>query len=69
MVLYEKIYFEAYTNDQYTWHKNNTVQLYFTLGTAELWKILVDLGMPLEKGSIYWTFCMVQKFCSLIIDA
>ena len=23
MVVYEKIYFEAYTNDQYIWHKNN----------------------------------------------
>ena len=36
MVVYEKIYFEAYTNDQYIWHKNNIAQLYFISGTAEL---------------------------------
>ena len=36
MVVYEKIYFEAYINDQYTWHKNNIAQLYFILGRAEL---------------------------------
>ena len=28
IVVYEKIYFEAYTNDQYIWHKNNIAQLY-----------------------------------------
>ena len=39
MVVYEKIYFEAYTNDQYIWHKNNIAQLYFISGRAELhWK-------------------------------
>ena len=36
MVVYAKIYFEAYTNDQYISHKNNIAQLYFILGTAEL---------------------------------
>ena len=36
MVVYEKIYFEAYTNDQYIAHKNNNAQLYFILGKAEL---------------------------------
>ena len=36
MVVDEKIYFEAYTNDQYIWHKNNIAQLCFILGTAEL---------------------------------
>ena len=34
MVVYEKIYFEAYISDQYIWHKNNIAQLYFILGTA-----------------------------------
>ena len=39
MVVYEKIYFEAYTNDQYIWDQNNTVQLYSILRIAELhWK-------------------------------
>ena len=33
MVVYEKIYFEAYTND---WHNNNIAQLYFILRTAKL---------------------------------
>ena len=28
MVIYKKIYFEAYTNDQYIWHTNNIAQLY-----------------------------------------
>ena len=36
MVVYEKIYFEAFTNDQYIWHKNNIAQLFFVLGRAEL---------------------------------
>ena len=35
-VVYEKIYFEAHTNNQYIGHKNNTVQLYFIIGTAKL---------------------------------
>ena len=29
MVVYEKIYFDAYPNYQYIWHKNNTTHLYF----------------------------------------
>ena len=36
MVVYEEKYFEAYTNDQYIWHKNNIAQLYFILGRAKL---------------------------------
>ena len=36
MVVYEEKYFEAYTNDQYFWHKNNIARLYFILGRAEL---------------------------------
>ena len=36
MVVYERIYFEAYRNDQYIWHKNNIAQLYFILGRVEL---------------------------------
>ena len=36
MEVYKKIYFEAYTKDQYIWHKNNIAQLYFILGRAEL---------------------------------
>ena len=34
MVVYEKIYFEAYTNDQYIAHTNNNAQLHFILGKA-----------------------------------
>ena len=33
MVGYEKIYFEAYTNDQY---RNNVAQLYSILGKAKI---------------------------------
>ena len=29
-------YLEAYTNNKYTWHKNNTAHLYFTSGRANL---------------------------------
>ena len=32
MVVYEKVYFEAYTNDQYIWYKSNIAQLHFILG-------------------------------------
>ena len=43
MVVYEKIYFEAYTNDWYIWHKNNIAQLYFYLGRAKLCWIFSSL--------------------------
>ena len=36
MVVYEKIYFKAYSNDLYISYKNNIAQLYFILGRAEL---------------------------------
>ena len=36
MVVYEKIYFKAYTSDLYISHKNNIAQLYFIYGRAEL---------------------------------
>ena len=36
MVVYEKIYFKAYTNDLYISQKNNIAQLYLILGRAEL---------------------------------
>ena len=36
MVVYEKMYFKAYTNDLYISHKNNFAQLYFILGRAKL---------------------------------
>ena len=49
MLVYEKIYFEVYTNDQFIWHKNNIAQLYFIL--TDSWASLrifpVDLGMHL----------------------
>ena len=34
MVVYEKINFEPYINNQYIWHKNNTAQLYFIMVAA-----------------------------------
>ena len=36
MVVCDKIYFEAYTNDQYIWHKNIIEQFYSILGRTEL---------------------------------
>ena len=36
MMVYTKICFEACTNDQYIWHKNNIAQLYFIPRTAKL---------------------------------
>ena len=33
MMVYEKIYFKAYTNGQYISHENNIAQLCFILGT------------------------------------
>ena len=36
MVVYEKVYFKAYTNNLCISHKNNIAQLYFILGRAEL---------------------------------
>ena len=34
MMVFEKKYFKAYTNDLYISHKNNIAQLYFILGRA-----------------------------------
>ena len=54
MVVCEKIYLEAYTNDLYISYKNNIAQLYFILGRAELhWKfssILKD-GFDIHRFS------------------
>ena len=36
MVVYEKRYFKAYTDDLYFSHKNNIAQLYFISGRAKL---------------------------------
>ena len=35
MLVYEKIYFETYINNQYNWHKNNVAQICFILERAE----------------------------------
>ena len=43
MVVYEKIYFEAYTNDQYIWHKNNIAQLYFIWESQAILEFFQDL--------------------------
>ena len=37
MMVYEKIYSEAYTNDHYIYYKNNITQLYFTIGTEQIY--------------------------------
>ena len=52
MVAYEKIYFEAYTDDQNIWHKNNIAQLDFVLGTAEL--CLNFSSWLRDVHDIYW---------------
>ena len=36
MVVYEKMYLKAHLNNQCSWLKNNTTQLYFILGRANL---------------------------------
>ena len=43
MVVYEKIYFKAYTNDQYTSHKKNIVQLYFYIRESRAMLALFQL--------------------------
>ena len=45
MMSYERIYLEVYINNQYIWLKNNTTQLYFILGRADL----------------YWDFSSIPK--------
>ena len=45
MVIYKKIYLEVQIHNQYICLKNNTAQLYFVLGRAELyWKFSRLLG-------------------------
>ena len=34
MVVYEKIYFKTYTNDQYIWHRNNIHTITFYIGES-----------------------------------
>ena len=70
MVVYEKIYFKAYTSDQYISDKNNIVQLYFILGRHELcWNfscILKD-GFDIHRFSngkcvpLYKRLCVVSN--------
>ena len=45
IAVYEKIYFEAYINNQCIWYKNKTAQLYFML----------------EKIKLCWNFSIVPK--------
>ena len=55
MAIYEKIYFQEYINNQYIWHKNNTAQLYFILGRADLhWNFF---SIPKNDSDIH-------RFCS-----
>ena len=68
MVVFEKIYCKAYTNDKYISHKNNIVQLYFILGTAELYgnfssllKVaLIFTDFPTGSGSLP---CVLLEIC------
>ena len=56
MVVYEKIYFKAYTNDLYISYKNNIAQLYFILGNFS--SILKD-GFDIHRFSnIKWVLTM-----------
>ena len=56
MVVYEKIYFKAYTKDLYISHKNNIAQLYFILGRTKLrWNFssidLLKYGFDIHRFS------------------
>ena len=55
MVVYEKICFETYTNDQYISHKNNIAQIYFILGTAESTE--VPARCPVNVISMFGITC------------
>ena len=70
MVVYEIIYFEAYTNDQYMCHKNNIAQLYFMLKTA---KLLENFSSTPKDGSDIHTdfppgseslLCAIMEICN-----
>ena len=67
MVVYEKIYFKAYTNDLYISYKNNISQLYFILGRAKLrWNFSSTLkdGFDIHRFSNRkWvlTMCSVEN--------
>ena len=62
MMVYEEIYFKAYTNDLYISHKNNITQLHFILGRAELcWNfssILKDLSDIHRFSNRKWVLTM-----------
>ena len=67
MVVYEKKYLEAYTNDQYILLKNNTTQLYSKLGRI---KLLWNFFMTPEDGFDIYRFtgsgsllCALLEIC------
>ena len=62
MVVYEKIYFEVYTNNQYIWHKNNIAQLYLFKNKQYFgypcfeFVVMSPLGSETRVGSLIWTW-------------
>ena len=52
MVVYEKIYLEAYINNLYIWLKNNTAQ-YFLLGWDQASKSKDSCDIPSRSSSWY----------------
>ena len=76
VVVYDTIYFEAYTSDQYILHKNNIARLYSILGRAKLcWKFtswLRDAPNICRFPTVHfllenlwiskWSFSILEKF-------
>ena len=70
-MIYDKIYLKACINNQYICLKNNTAQLYFILGRAELCfnfsHLLRDAPIihrfqTVQRPTSYWKICTYQKY-------
>ena len=67
MAVYEKIYLEAYINNQYIWPKN-TVQLYFILGRVDLHYNFASLLSDTPDIHRFATVHMVKSINHLLLE-
>ena len=65
MMVFEKKYFKAYTNDLYISHKNYIAQLYFILGRAELHR---NFSSILKDGFDIHRFSKRKWFLTMCSD-
>ena len=61
MMVCDKIYLEAYTNNKYIWQKNNTAQLYFKLCMYQMILLFVYASKYIFQTSPSFTVINVNN--------